>query len=66
VTDLVGVVFLARYEADESEVGRPGVFMGTLWMTPDAARQVGTHLLEQTTPERLAEVAAKIRESEGS
>lgn len=58
VTDLVGIMFLARYEAEDSDDGHPGVFMGSLWMTPDAARQVGHHLLEQTTPERLAEVAA--------
>lgn len=65
VTDLVGVVFLARYEAEDSDDGHAGIFMGSLWMTPDAARQLGHHLLEQTTPERLAEVARHVLEEGG-
>ena len=56
VTDVVGLVFLARYNAEDSTDGRPGAINVSIWMTPDAARQLGSHLIEQTEPERLAEV----------
>jgi hypothetical protein len=57
VADVVGIIFLARYNAADSDDGHPGALSVGLWMTPDAARQLGSHLIEQTEPERLAEVS---------
>jgi hypothetical protein len=64
VTDVVGLIFLARYNAADADDGQPGAINVAIWMTPDAARQLGSHLIEQTEPERLAEVARLALEGE--
>lgn len=64
VDDVVGLIFLARYNAADSDNGQPGAINVGIWMTPDAARQLGSHLIEQTEPERLAEVSRLALEGE--